>query len=36
MLLYANVVFYHTESFSEKKILNNVKINEIFITWKLF
>ena len=28
-LLYANVVFYHIESFSVNKILNNIKINEI-------
>ena len=30
-LLYANVVFYHIESFSSNKILNNVKINEIYL-----
>ena len=30
ILLYAGVVFYHIESFSENKILNNVKINEIY------
>ena len=29
-LLYANDVFYHIESFSANKILNNVKINEIY------
>ena len=29
-LLYASVVFYHIESFSANKILNNVKINEIY------
>ena len=28
-LLYANVVFYHIESFSANRILNNVKINDI-------
>ena len=27
--LYANVVFYHIESFSANKIINNVKIDEI-------
>ena len=27
---YANAVFYHIESFSANKILNNVKINEIY------
>ena len=30
MLLYANVLFYHIESFSANKILNNVIINELF------
>ena len=29
--IYANVVFYHIESFSANKILNNVKINEIHV-----
>ena len=29
-LLHANVVFYHIEPFSANKILNNVKINEIY------
>ena len=27
---FANVVFYHIESFSANKILNNVKINKIY------
>ena len=29
-LLYVNVVFHHIESISANKILNNVKINEIY------
>ena len=29
-LLHAKVVFYHIESFSANKILNNVKMNELF------
>ena len=29
-LLYANVVFYHIESFSANALLNNVKINEVY------
>ena len=29
-LLYANVVFNHIESFSANKILNDLKINEIY------
>ena len=27
---HANVVFYHIGSFSENRILNNVKVNEIY------
>ena len=30
MVLYSNVVFYYIESFSANKIVNNVKINEIY------
>ena len=30
-LLHAKVVFYHIESFSANKILNNVKKNELYL-----
>ena len=36
LFFFANVVFYHIESFSASKILNNVKINEIYILNLIF